>query len=237
MWVSLPGIDCVRQSDTVCSSGGSLWRPLHWDLLRGVPRVGTRVPGRGRLPAQPQGLSPDLPQHPLLLSDAALPVLLHLRGSREPQRPGERLQCFPQRVRFMYSTCFSVQLQSLRYLCLCLFVKKKAWDGPRSCTANQKILQEHLHIRFWSKDNMWVSGFFFNQLDLIQSLTTWMSVSLLQTWLPVVLMTGRTTSASNTPSRLSCRTAGGTASSCHRLTSQEPAMKLWSLWRPSLWKL
>lgn len=79
----------LRWSDAVSSSGGGLSRPLHWDLLRCLPRVGTRVAGRGRLPAQSQGHSSALLQHPLLLSDAALPILLLLRGSREPQRPGE----------------------------------------------------------------------------------------------------------------------------------------------------
>lgn len=79
----------LRWSDSVSPSGGGLWWALHWDLLRCVSRVGTRVAGRGRLPAQSQGLSAAVPQHPLLLADAALPVLLHPGWSREPQRPGE----------------------------------------------------------------------------------------------------------------------------------------------------
>lgn len=63
------------------------------------------------------------------------------------------------------------------------------------------------------------------------------TLSILQTWLLVARMTGRTTSASNTPSHLSSRTVGATASSCHHLTFPRPAMKLWSLWRLLLSRL
>lgn len=73
----------------VLPSWGGLSRALHWDLLRCLPRVGARVGGRGQLPAPSQGYGSALPQHPLLLSDAALPLLLHLGWSREPQRLGE----------------------------------------------------------------------------------------------------------------------------------------------------
>lgn len=77
-----------------------------------------------------------------------------------------------------------------------------------------------------------------NQPGSIQSLDVrCMSPSVLQTWLPAVLTIGLTNSASNTPSHLSCRTAGDMASSCHRLTFPKPATKLWLLWRPLLSKL
>lgn len=66
----------TKWSVSVRFSGGGLPWSLHRHLLRRISWVRAGVSGRGRLPADQQELNSALPQHPLLLSDAALPIFL-----------------------------------------------------------------------------------------------------------------------------------------------------------------
>lgn len=70
-------------------SHGSLQQPLQRHLLRVKARVRDRGQERRRLHPQEQVRHQGLPHRPLLLSAAALPLLLHLQAGNTPQWAGE----------------------------------------------------------------------------------------------------------------------------------------------------